>query len=178
MDVNEIIYNKVTGDSMEFFQTSKSSKGKVTEFNLTLASGSKWAKWPRHFHSHQVETFKVLSGELNLTAGSKHYLLKPGDPKVIVEKFMLHSFWNASDKEVIFRAEIFSPRNVEKGLRATYTLANQGKVNKNNIPYNPFYILILMSYIDSYFPVVPWKLQRLFFASGAKLSNLLGYKLK
>ena len=174
---NEVIYNKVTGDSMEFIQTAEETNGKITEFNLTLASGSKWAKRPRHFHPYQTETFKVLSGELNLTAGSKHYILKPSDPKITVDRFVLHSFWNASDKEVIFRAEIFPPKNIEKGLRITYDLANKGKVGKSLIPYNPFYILILMGYVDSYFAFIPWKWQRFFFKSGSKLAQVLGYKL-
>ena len=162
---------------MEFIQTAESTNGRMTEFYLTLAPKSSWAKKPRHFHSHQTETFKVLSGELNLTAGNKHYVLKPGDQKVIVDKFTLHSFWNATDAEVVFHAEIFPPRNIEKGLRAMYALASEGKVGKSNIPHNPFYTLILMSYIDSYFAIIPWKIQKWIFNLGAKFARTVGYKI-
>ena len=177
MSMGETLFNRVTKDSMEFIQTAEETNGRMTEFYLTLAPKSAWAKSPRHFHSHQTETFKVITGELNLTAGKRHYVLKPNDEKVIVEKFTLHSFWNATDSDVVFRAEIFPPRNVEKGLRVMYELASEGKVSKSNIPHNPFYTLILMSYIDSYFAFIPWKFQRFMFKAGAKLSMLLGYRL-
>ena len=135
----EILFNHVTKDTMEFIQTAEETNGRMTEFYLTLAPNVSWAKSPRHFHSHQTETFEVISGELNLTAGDEHYILKPGDPKVTVDKFVLHSFWNATNKEVKFRAEIFPPRQIEKGLRAMYDLSARGKLNKSNIPYNPFH---------------------------------------
>ncbi|NNE15324.1 MAG: cupin domain-containing protein [Saprospiraceae bacterium] len=173
--MGEILYNAVTNDRMEFIQTAESSNGKITEFYLTLAPKASWAKNPRHFHSHQTETFKVLSGELNLTAGDHHYILKPGDEKIVVNKFTLHSFWNATDEEVVFQAEIYPPRNIEKGLRMMYALASQGKVNTSNIPKNPFHILIMMDYIDSYFAYVPWKLQRFLLKIGSKLARSLGY---
>ena len=173
----ERIKNLATGDSIEFIQTDHGTQGKISEFIMTLAPGSSWARRPRHFHPIQTETFKVISGELHLTAGKNKYVLKEEDDKVIVEPFTLHSFWNESDKEISFQAEIYPPVNIEKGIRLTYKLAEEGKVNKRNIPYNPMYSLILMEYFDSYFAVIPWKLQRLLFRSGAKFARLLGYKL-
>ena len=117
----------------------------------------------------------MLSGELNLTAGDKHYVLKPGDEKVVVEKFTMHSFWNEQDSPVCFRAEIFPPKNIEKGLRLSYALAQQGKISKNNLPYNPFYTLILMDYFDSYLWGIPWRIQRGIYRIGSKFANFMGY---
>ena len=174
--MKDIIHNPATGDSMEFLQTAEGTNGRMTEFIITLAPHNAWAKWPRHFHPFQTETFKVLEGELNLTAGDRHLVLKPGDKKVIVEKFMLHSFWNEQDVPVKFQAEIYPPVNIEKGLRLSYKLAQDGKINSRNIPSNPFHSFILMDYFDAYFPWFPWKIQKWLFRMGSNLAGLLGYK--
>ncbi|MCE7992507.1 MAG: cupin domain-containing protein [Roseivirga sp.] len=174
--MNEEIKNFATGDRIEFLQTDEGTNGRISEFIMTLAPKSSWAKSPRHFHPYQTETFKVISGELNLRVGDKHLLLGPDDDKVIVNKFVLHSFWNEQDSETRFIAEIYPPKNIERGLRLTYKLSEEGKINKKNIPHNPFYTLILMKYFDSYFSFIPWKLQQFVFAQGANFARLLGYK--
>lgn len=174
--MSELIKNQATGDSIEFLQTDEGTSGHMSNFIMTLAPNSSWAKSPRHFHPYQTETFKVVAGELNLTVGKKHFVLTPNDEKVIVEKFTLHSFWNEQNEEVRFEAEIYPPKNIEKGLRLTYELSQQGKINKRNIPYNPFYTLILMDYFDSYFWFTPWKLQRFLFRQGANFARLFGYQ--
>ncbi len=174
--MNEKISNLATGDMIEFLQTDEDTNGKMSNFIMTLAPKSSWAKSPRHFHPFQTETFRVISGELNLTVGKQKFKLKPGDEKVVVDKFVLHSFWNETDEAVIFEAEIYPPKNIEKGLRLTYQLSQEGKINKNNIPYNPFYTLILMDYFDSYFAVIPWKFQKFLFHQGANFAKLFGYK--
>ncbi|EDP70733.1 Cupin 2, conserved barrel [Flavobacteriales bacterium ALC-1] len=172
----EIIRNKATGDSIEFIQTDEGTKGRVSEFIMTLSPNSSWAKSPKHFHPFQTETFKVISGELNLNVGKEHLILTPNHNKIIVDKFVLHSFWNDTNKEVKFIAEIYPPRDIEKGIRKTYELADKGKINKRNIPYNPFYSLILMKQFDSYFHYIPWKFQRLVFNFGARIALMFGYK--
>ena len=173
--MGEIIKNAITGDQMEFIQTAEQTNGKVSEFILTLAPKASWAKSPRHFHPFQKETFQVLTGELHLTKGNEHLVLKPGSEKVVVDTFVLHSFWNELDTETSFRAEIFNPKNIEKGLRLTYKLSQEGKLSKRNIPLNPFYTFILMDYVDSYFSFVPWRLQRFLFKAGSSLSRIFGY---
>ncbi|MGH1363678.1 MAG: cupin domain-containing protein [Calditrichia bacterium] len=172
----ETIKNHATGDQIEFLQTAEETNGEMCNFIMTLAPKSSWAKSPRHFHPYQTETFRVISGELNLTAGDKHYVLGPDDDMVVVDKFVLHSFWNETDEEVRFEAEIYPPINIEKGLRLTYKLSQEGKINKNNIPTNPFHTLILMNDFDSYFAIIPWKIQKFMFAQGANLARLFGYK--
>lgn len=174
--MNEVIKNFATGDEIEFIQTEEKTSGRITEFIMTLAPKSSWAKSPRHFHPYQTETFKVLSGELNLTVGNNSFVLTPKDEKVVVEKFELHSFWNANDEPVKFKAEIYPPVNIERGLRLTYKLSKEGKISKNNIPFNPFYTLILMDYFDSYFAIIPWRIQKFMFRQGANFARLLGYK--
>lgn len=176
MHPSEIIKNSATGDSIEFLQTAEETNGRMSKFIMTLSPKSSWAKKPRHFHPYQTETFEVLSGKLHLSVGSKTYVLESKDEKVTVEKFTLHSFWNTTNEEVKFIAEIFPPKNIEKGIRMTYELSQLGKVNKKNVPYNPFYSLLLMKHFDAYFALVPWRFQKSIFSLGAKLASLLGYK--
>ena len=174
--MREKIYNRATGDSIEFLETAEESQGAMSHFIMTLAPHNAWAKSPRHFHPYQTETFKVLEGELHLTAGDHKYVLKPGDDKIVVTPFMLHSFWNATDEPVRFEAEIYPPRKIEKGIRTTYALSQEGKVTKRNIPRNVFVTLILMEEFDSYLSFLPWKFQRILFRLGAGLARLMGYR--
>ena len=171
----EMIQNAATGDSIEFIETAEQSGGRVSHFYMTLAPGSDWARSPRHFHPFQKETFEVVEGELHLHAGKTKHVLRPGDPKVVVERFQLHAFWNESDQPTKFIAEIFDPRNIERGIRLTYKLSQDGAVNERNIPKNPLVTLLLMSWFDSYFPIIPWRLQRVGFGFGASIARLFGY---
>ena len=174
--MNEVIKNAATGDQIEFIETANETDGRMSKFIMTLAPYSSWAKRPRHFHPFQTETFEVISGELNMHFGDEHFVLKAGDEKIVVEKFVLHCFWNERDQPVVFNAEIYPPKNIEKGLRLTYALSQRGKINKNNIPFNPFHTLILMNYFDAYFTIIPWRLQRMLFTFGAQLAKLFGYR--
>ncbi len=174
--MGEVLINPITGDCLEFIETAEATQGRMSKFILTLQPFTRWAKSPRHFHPYQTETFEVLEGELHLTAGKEKYVLKPGDPMVTVPPFMLHSFWNAQDVPVSFRAEIFPPKNIERGLRLTYALSNAGKVNKRNIPYNPLHIVVLMHYVDSYFAFFPWRIQKALLWVGAKFAGLFGIR--
>ncbi|MCB0643689.1 MAG: cupin domain-containing protein [Phaeodactylibacter sp.] len=148
----------------------------MSKFIMTLAPKSAWAKSPRHFHPFQTETFQVIAGELHLKVGNTHLVLTSDDDKVVVEPFVLHAFWNELEAETTFIAEIYPPVDIEKGIRMTYQLSKAGKINKRNIPYNPFYSLLLMHYFDSYFRFIPWKLQQFLFRQGASLARFFGYK--
>ncbi len=174
--MGEKIRNYATGDSIEFIETCEETNGLISKFIMTLAPNSSWAKNPRHFHPYQTESFEVIQGELNMRVGNKYLTLKPGDDKVVVEKFVLHSFWNNKSVEAKFIAEIYPPKNIEKGIRLTYSLSEEGKINKKNIPYNPFYTLLLMYYFDAYFRIIPWKFQKFLFFLGAESAKLFGYK--
>lgn len=171
----EVIHNAATGDKIEFIETAEQSAGRVSHFVMTLAPGSDWARAPRHFHPYQVETFEVVEGELTLYAGKTRHILRPGDQKIVVDRFELHGFWNASDAPTKFVAEIFDPRNIERGIRLTYQLSQEGKVSKRNVPSNPWVTLLLMHWFDSYFPWIPWRIQQVGFGLGAALARALGY---
>ncbi len=105
----------------------------MPNFVMTLVSKSSWAKKPRYFHPFRTETFKVISGELNLIVREQYHILKPGDKTVVVDKFVLHSFWNEKDGETKCIAKIYPFKNMEKGLRLTYKFSQDGKINKKNI---------------------------------------------
>ena len=170
--MKDVINNFATGDKYEFLHTDQATSGRISEFVLTLAPNSSCAKSPRHFHPFQTETFRVLEGKLNLSVGDRIYELTSDDDKVTVEKDTLHSFWNSQNERVKFVAEIYPPVNIEKGIRLTCKLSEEGKISKRNIPYNPFYTLILMDYFDAYFSFIPWKIQKFIFRQDARLGKL------
>lgn len=90
-------------------------------------------------------------GELNLRVGNKHLILTPEEDKVVVDKFVLHSFWNDKNEEVKFIAEIYAPKNIEKGIRLPYQLSQEGKINKKYTCLSSellILILILIRYLN------------------------------
>lgn len=83
---------------------------------MTLSPHSSWAKSPRHFNPFQTEPFKVIERELNVRVIDKYTVFTPNDEKVVVEKFVLYSFWNAKDEEMEFVAEVCPPIDTNSNL--------------------------------------------------------------
>ncbi|MBO6517239.1 MAG: hypothetical protein JJ975_11875 [Bacteroidia bacterium] len=158
---NQRLENFATGDSILFLTSASESHGRVSHFLMSLAPGSDWAKTPVHFHRYQIETFKVLSGQLNFKLNGREMILNKNSPKIVVNEKATHAFWNSSlTQTVTFEAEIFNPKEIENSIRITYALSKFNKVNKRNIPKNPWITLILMYHFESYFRYVPWRLQK------------------
>ncbi|MEM9673124.1 MAG: hypothetical protein AAF992_11050 [Bacteroidota bacterium] len=171
----EIIKNKVTGDSMRVYRSSLDGDENDFELEVTLHPHSQWSKFP-HFHLGATETFKVVLGQLSMMVGDKEIVLTPNSEEVIVGRNEVHCFWNNTDEYVTFRSVISPGTVIEKGIRATYALANAGRMNKLNMPRNLFELAILGETLDSYSPKLPWRLQKALIHLLAATGTLLGYR--
>lgn len=171
----EIVRNEKTGDEMKIYRSSITDGGDVFELDVTLHPHCRWSKGI-HYHPKATETFKVVRGTLNMIVEDKEIVLTPDSREVIVPPNMNHCFWNDTDEYITFHSVISPVGNIEKGIRATYALANAGRTNDMNLPKNIFELAILGEILDSYFPKVPWQFQKALLKLIAGLGTLLGYR--
>eukprot|EP01036_Dinobryon_divergens_P048062 gene48062-64490_t len=74
---NKVISNRITGQSIQFLQTSKDTGGQLLEMESTYHVASK--EPPMHYHPFQQEHFTVLKGELTVRVSGKLSTLMIGD---------------------------------------------------------------------------------------------------
>lgn len=126
-----------------------------------------------HYHTKINETFRVISGELNVVINDKELLLKEGNTYVILPRTN-HMFFNSSDKEVIFDVEILHPKKMIIALRIFYGLTLDGKTNRDGLPNNIFHTAIGLNMMDAFSPKVPFILQKAGIASLSILGKIIG----
>src|SRR5207248_5971641 len=56
-----------------------------------------------------------------------------------------HRFWNRSDQPTIFTGEIRPAQHFEQAMRASFGLAQEGKVNKAGVPTNLWQLALVNS---------------------------------
>jgi mannose-6-phosphate isomerase-like protein (cupin superfamily) len=171
----EIITNTATGDRMKIFRSSLWDQGDVFELEVTLQPYNKWSKFP-HYHPITTETFKVVSGRLNMIVGTRELLLDTSSPEVVVAPMQVHCFWNDSPDEVTFRSVISPVSTIEQGIRATYAMGSAGKMNRHNLPRNVFEFALLGELLDGYSPKLPMIVQKGLIKLVAGIGALLGYR--
>ena len=152
------VTNSVTGDSFKLIHSVADGFDSV-KIQFTLPPKAKGA--PLHYHLNFVETFEVISGNLEMCFGGVNKeIVKPGE-LITVSKGILHSFSNPHREAVTFVSEASPAVEFEKFIRAMYGLANDGKTNRDGMPKNFLHLALILDFADLYFPVVPGSLQKL-----------------
>lgn len=161
--------NPVTGDRM----TPLCQQAGYLKNQFQLPPGSQGS--PLHYHTRMWERFTVLEGELQMQVGSLPSLqsLKAGESLMIPPR-LHHSFCNVSEDWVTFQSENYPAGEFHRFLQGLYGLAQEGKVNAEGTPTNPFYLGILLSYADTTLVGTPRWLQQSLIGVLASLGRLAG----
>lgn len=85
------------GILMTVVKTAEDTSGKSLEMEWTLAPNS--GGTPVHIHPEAIETYEILSGELEIFKNDRWITAKEGE-KIIIEKGVPHTFKNNTDQEV------------------------------------------------------------------------------
>ncbi len=88
---------------------------------------------PAHFHPDKEESFTVIEGELTVKVAGKITVLKAGE-NAVVPKNTSHTFWNASQKPVLFTSEHKPARQFESFIKSIYDMDYDGLVNEKGSP--------------------------------------------
>ncbi|MCC9168113.1 cupin domain-containing protein [Pontibacter harenae] len=126
---------KELGMVMTIVKSSKDTNGKSLEMEWTLSPNS--GGTPIHIHPTAIETYEILSGELEVFKKDKWITAKAGE-KIIIEKGEPHTFKNTTD-EIVRVYNTHQPamefENFFKGLHkfAKSGLIKDGKMNFKSI---------------------------------------------
>ena len=169
----DTLYNPVTGESMTFVTTSRDTGGEYVLIELKADPDAFVAA--AHVHPAQTETFEVLEGTLAAKVAGKTHTAGPGDV-LVVEPGQAHKWWNAGGSQLVFRCEVRPALQFEQLIETMFSLAADGKTNKQGLP-NPFRLAVIAkAHLDTVvLPFPPVWAQKLALAVGAPMGTLLGY---
>jgi quercetin dioxygenase-like cupin family protein len=164
------ISNPVGDYQVTFLKTNRETGGayELVQVSLAPGGGNDW-----HYHNQFVEKFRVLDGELKVGLEGKEVTLRAGDT-VSAPANAMHKFYNTSKRTVTFTVEINPGRSFEKTLRIGYGLCNAGHCDEKGMPDNPWHLVLLLGYSESYLPILPGIVQEALFPALAKIAQWKG----
>jgi len=164
------IKNTAGDYTVTFLKTNLETKGAYELVKVTLApkGGNDW-----HYHNEFVEKFQVLQGELKIGMEGREITLQKGQ-RIEAPAKSMHKFYNTSGQPVIFTVEINPGRSFEKTLRIGYGLGNTGQSDEKGMPKNPWHLILLLGYSESYLPILPGFIQEPLFPALAKIAQWKG----
>ncbi len=143
------IYNPVQDDAVTFLETARSSGGKRTLLEVSVAPGGGVAP---HSHTRFTETLTAVTGNLSLLLADETIVLQPTE-SVTVATGVIHRFFNTTDRPTIFQVDI-QPGNLnfERALRVGYGLARDGQTTAKSIPKNPLELAVMAEWSNTEMP--------------------------
>jgi quercetin dioxygenase-like cupin family protein len=169
----QTLRNEVTGETLVFRSTAAETGGASVVVEAFVEPEGAVAA--AHVHPAQEERFEVLAGELEFRLGKNTIVARPGD-RVLVPAGTPHRFRNVGAETAHFVCEVSPALGFEQLIETMFSLAADGKVNKNGLP-NPLRLAVIAKHHfgDVRLPFPPAWLQRLGLAMGAPLGRLLGF---
>ncbi|TDQ40831.1 cupin domain-containing protein [Aureibacillus halotolerans] len=164
--------NAETGETVTFLKTTPETNGAYVQFTTHLDPND---GIPMHYHEAFSESFLGIDGELSLKVNGKVHILKAGDT-FVVQPGERHTFWNHTSEFVNFTVEIRPADDFERFIRCGYGLKADRRTlpGKIPVPRNPLLWGFLFQWGGTYLPVIPIRMQKLFFGALAKLGKWLG----
>lgn len=169
----QIITNTTNGDSYEFLETAKDTKGKRVTLKATIKSKGRLV--PKHYHVFQDETFEVIAGQLTILLDGQTSTLSAGE-KVTLPKNIPHNHYNNEAIAVTYIHTVTPALDFDFLIENLAGLAADGK-NKNG-KYGLVQELVTLKYLDSksYLADIPIGVQKLLMNTIAPIGRLYGYR--
>jgi len=168
----QIITDRFTGNTIEFLETSKDTKGK--RVTLKIMQKSKGRMVDDHMHVLQVETFKVLSGTMSYFLDGEKKNLKAGE-EITLPRNIPHNHYNTSDQPVVYIQTITPGLDIDYFIENVGGLINDGKVKNGKLPF--LQGMVTLKYLDSptYLANIPIPLQHGLSSILAPLARAMGF---
>ena len=170
----KIIENPITGERMEFIQTSEDTEGGLLQLMLTVKP--KGYIGVPHVHPYQEERLVVKSGSLLLKLGDDVCLLTAGHEGVIA-RGIPHLWWNSGSDDLKTLVEFRPALQIENYFSSILALAQAGKLNQKGLP-NLLQIAVMNRkyWYEIYLTRPSIAVQKAFYRSIAWIGRLLGYQ--
>src|SRR5688500_18460923 len=158
---------------MTFVKTAAETGGEYVLIELRAEPGAVVAA--AHIHPSQTETFEIVAGTMGAKVDGEENEARAGDI-LVIEPGRAHKWWNGGDDELVFRAEVRPALQFEQLIETMFSLAADGKTNRQGMP-NPLRLAVIARHHldDVVLPSPPLWLQKAGLAAGAPLGRLLGY---
>ena len=168
------IHNPQTGQSIRFIHTRKDTNGMLLEMETTYQPQS--VRPAPHFHPHQVEDFKVLSGEVTVELNGQRTVLRAGDTLHIPPR-TTHMMWNAGPEKAVMNWKIQPALHTEHLLETAIGLARDGKTRASGMPNLLQTVCLLSGYSREYRITKPSRaIQLILIALLQPVAWVLGYR--
>ncbi|MEM7656145.1 MAG: cupin domain-containing protein [Bacteroidota bacterium] len=123
------LINPLRGEEFTFLKTSEETQGQ--EICLFVLARPGFPPPPLHKHPKQTESLMIESGYMCVSLEGKKVILGPGEYYQIPPN-TAHAWYNAQpDQELRFTLQLSPALDSEKWLETMFSLAFQGKANKN-----------------------------------------------
>ncbi|GAB3315391.1 hypothetical protein GCM10027299_04510 [Larkinella ripae] len=171
---NKTITNTKTGQTIRFLRTADDTFGELLEMEATFAPQT--AEPVAHFHPHQVEDFRIVSGKLAVRIDGQVKFFRAGD-RFHIPKNTVHSMWNVNDQPTVVNWQVSPALETEYFLETTTGLANDGKTNASGVP-SILQLSLLLGRFSSVFRLTKPgpAVQKLVVVLLGPVACLLGYK--
>jgi mannose-6-phosphate isomerase-like protein (cupin superfamily) len=171
---DDTLYNPVTREWMTFLETAADTGGDHVLIELRAEPGGFVAA--AHLHPAQTETFEVVQGALAVKIDGETLEAGPGDV-LVVGPGRSHKWWNAGDADLVFRCRITPALKFESLIETMFSLAADGKTNKQGMPNPVRLAVIARAHLDTVaLPFPPIWTQKLALAVGSPIGKLLGFR--
>jgi len=163
------VVNSEGNYSATFIKTAAETGGayELVQVELEPFGGNDW-----HYHSRFAESFTVLEGQVRIGHKGKEILLNKGDSAKANTKEM-HFFKNNRSEKSLLLVKTTPAAGLEKTLRVAYGLINDGLL-KNDMTKNPWHMVLLLAYSESYLPGMPSWFQEPLIKALAKIAQWKG----
>jgi mannose-6-phosphate isomerase-like protein (cupin superfamily) len=154
----EVIWGKVMGTKIKFLVTSEDSNGELLQMEIKQDKDGFGP--PAHFHTAQVEDYKILSGQLSVTVAGETLVLNEGDTYHIPIN-TTHTFAATSDEPCRYIVDHRPALGFEDFMVTLFDLDWDGRVNKKGLPPFMHFTAILNRYRGEQFVAGPPKIAQI-----------------
>ena len=172
--MQDVLSNPVTGETITFLKTAKSTDGAHTQFTVQVPQGG--GPVP-HAHDAYDEHITCLEGILSIVIDGKKRLLEPGED-VLIKTGQVHQFYNEQEGDALFRVDV-KPAHAgyEAMLRLSHGFARDGRSNASGLPKDPRGLALMATYGNTK-GIGLLRLANPLFAFLGFLARITGYEAK
>ena len=167
------LIDKLTGDSIEFIETSSDTNGDRVTIKVTLKSKGRTVD--DHIHILQEESFKILSGKMTyILDGAQHYA--SAGEEVVLPKNIPHNHYNTNDEPAEYIQTITPGIDVDLFLENLFGMINDGTVKEGKLPF--LQAMVTGKYLESpsRLASIPLGPQNFLINTIGPLARLFGYR--
>jgi mannose-6-phosphate isomerase-like protein (cupin superfamily) len=167
------VRNPDMGVTVTFLAAMDETGGDYVESQVVIPAGEPGPAM--HYHLDFEEVFPAVEGSLYMDLGEQRgIVLRPGE-SVRVPCGVPHRYYNDGTETALFHFRAEPGAAYEKGIRASFAIAQEGRTNGKSMPRNPIEMGLLFALAGTYVTDLPLWLQRTMAACAVRFGKLLGY---